>query len=184
MTISAFPERFSRPGPAWHRPVLEVSLLFLVLAALVLVLACLNIANFLLVRATTRQREMAVRTALGGTRLRLIRQLLTESLLLALSGGVAGVLFGLAGFHLVTTFPVFLDFHLDWRVFGYALGAALLTGLIVGIVPAFRASRGEIIDAIRDGGRTVTSNRSRLLSTSGFIHSLKGACLRTSTTAL
>ena len=165
MTISAFPERFSRPGPTWHRPVLGVSLLFLVLAALVLVLACLNIANFLLVRATTRQREMAVRTALGGTRLRLIRQLLTESLLLALSGGVAGVLFGLAGFHLMTTFPVFLDFHLDWRVFGYAFGAALLTGLIVGIVPALRASRGEIIDAIRDGGRTVTSNRSRLRTT-------------------
>jgi predicted permease len=162
MTVSVFPERFSRPGPEWHRPVLKVSMLFLVLAALVLVLACVNIANFLLVRATARQGEMAIRTALGGPRVRLIRQLLTESLLLALCGGVAGVLFGLAGFHLATTFPIFLDFHLDWRVFGYAFGAALLTGLIVGILPALRASRGAVIEAIRDGGRTMTSSRSRL----------------------
>jgi len=165
MTVSVFPERFSRPGPDPDRPVLKVSVLFLVLAALVLVLACVNIANFLLVRATARQREMAIRTALGGTRLRLIRQLLTESLLLALCGGVAGVLFGLAGFHLATTFPVFLDFHLDWRVFGYAFGAALLTGLIVGLVPALRASRGGVIEAIRDGGRTMTSSRGRLRTT-------------------
>ena len=169
MTVSVFPERFSRLGPDPDRPVLKVSVLFLVLAALVLVLACVNIANFLLMRATARQREMAIRTALGGTRLRLIRQLLTESLLLALCGGVAGVLFGLAGsnalgsIHLAT--PILLDFHLDWRVFGYAFGAALLTGLIVSIVPALRASRGGVIEAIRDGGRTMTGSRSRLRTT-------------------
>jgi len=169
MTISVFPERFSRPGPDPDRPVLKVSVLFLVLAALVLILACVNIANFLLVRATARQREMAIRTALGGTRLRLMRQLLTESVLLALCGGVAGMLFGLAGSralssigHLATTLPVLLDFHLDWRVFGYAFGAALVTGLVVGIVPALRGSRLGVIQAIRDGGRTMTGSRSRL----------------------
>jgi macrolide transport system ATP-binding/permease protein len=171
MTISVFPERFSRPGPDPDRPVLKVSVLFLVLAALVLVLACVNIANFLLVRATTRQREMAIRTALGGTRLRLIRQLLTESVLLALCGGIAGILFGLAGSnvlssigHLGTALPVLLDFHLDWRVFGYAFGAALVTGLVVGIVPALRGSRRGVIEAIRDGGRTMTGSRSHLRS--------------------
>ncbi|HYL65105.1 MAG TPA: ABC transporter permease, partial [Candidatus Methylomirabilis sp.] len=168
MTISVFPERFSRPGPDPDQSLLKVATLFLILAALVLVLACVNIANFLLVRATARQREMAIRTALGGTRLRLIRQLLTESVLLALCGGFAGVFFGLAGsnalssIHLATTLPVLLDFHLDWRVFGYAFGAALATGLIVGIVPALRASRRGVIEAIRDGGRTMTGSRSPL----------------------
>ncbi|MGB7282351.1 MAG: ABC transporter permease [Candidatus Acidiferrum sp.] len=169
MTISVFPERFSRPGPDPARPVLKVSVLFLVLAALVLILACVNIANFLLVRATARQREMAIRAALGSTRLRLIRQLLTESVLLAFCGGIAGILFGLAASsalssigHLGTTLPVLLDFHLDWRVFGYASGAALVTGLVVGIVPALRGSRRGVIEAIRDGGRTMTGSRSHL----------------------
>jgi predicted permease len=147
LTLSVFPERFSRPAPDPNRPVLKIAVLFLILAGLVLVLSCVNVANFLLVRATARQREMAIRTALGGTRFRLIRQLLTESVLLALCGGVAGIFFGLAGsdalssIHLGTTLPVLLDFHLDWRVFGYAFNAALLTGVIVGIVPALRASK-------------------------------------------
>ncbi len=167
MAISVFAERFSRLGPDPDRSMLKVSVLFLILAALVLILACVNIANFLLVRATARQREMAIRTALGGTRLRLIRQLLTESLLSAFFGGVAGVLFGMAGSNALGSIPLgsgppVLDFHLDWRVFGYAFAAALITGLIVGIVPALRASRRSVIEAIRDGGRTMTSSRSLL----------------------
>jgi predicted permease len=167
MNISVFLERFSRPEPNPDRGVLKVAILFLILAALVLILACVNVANFLLVRATARRREMAIRTALGGTRLRLIRQLLTESVLLALCGGLAGIVFGLAGsnalssIRLGTSLPVVLDFHLDWRVFGYAFAAALITGVIVGIVPALRASRTGVIEAIRDGGRTMSGGRSR-----------------------
>jgi predicted permease len=167
MAIRVFPERFSRPEPDPDRGIFKVATLFLILAALVLILACVNIANFLLVRATARRREMAIRTALGGTRVRLIRQLLTESVMLSLCGGLAGILFGLAGsnalssIHLGTTLPVLLDFHLDWRVFGYAFASALITGLIVGIVPALRASRRGVIEVIRDGGRTMTGSRSR-----------------------
>lgn len=168
LSLRVFPERFSRPNPDPDKTMLRISLLFLILAGLVLVLACVNVANFLLVRATARRREIAIRTALGGTRLRLIRQLLTESVLLALCGGVAGIFFGLAAsnalssMHLATTFPIRLDFQYDWRVFGYAFAAALLTGLIVGIFPALRASRREVIEAIREGGRSMTGSRSRL----------------------
>ena len=153
-----------------HPEVLAlVSILFLSLAASVLVLACVNIANLLLVRAGARQREMALRRALGATRSRLIRHLLTESILLAALGGIAGILLGLGASRLVSSIPlhvslpVVLDFRFDWRVFAYGFAAAFLTGILAGIVPALRAARGNVNEILRDGGRTSTP-RNRLRS--------------------
>ena len=147
-----------------------VSALFLILAAAVLVLACMNIANLFLVRAATRQREMAVRAALGAARTRLIRQLFTESLLLALLGCIAGIIWGLGGSRasgsipLHTSIPIILDFRFDWRVLAYAIGAAILTAVLVGIVPALRAGRGNLTEILHEGGRTSTAGGYRLRS--------------------
>ena len=148
-----------------------VGSVFLTLAALVLVLACMNLANLFMVRAASRQREMAIRTALGATRTRLVRQLLTESVLLALLGCVAGIILGFGGstafssVPLHTSFPIILDFRFDWRVFAYALGAAILTGVLVGIMPGLRAARRDVNEILHEGGRTSTAGGHRLRST-------------------
>jgi predicted permease len=148
-----------------------VSALFLILAGAVLVLACMNIANLFLVRAATRQREMALRAALGAPRTRLIRQLFTESLLLALLGCIAGIILGLGGSRafgsipLHTSLPIVLDFRFDWRVLAYAIGAAILTALLVGIVPALRASRCNLNEILHEGGRTSTAGGYRVRCT-------------------
>ena len=166
--IEVYPERRARPAPAAARPFLAASSLFLCLAGLVLLLACGNVANILLVRGTVRQREMAIRAALGGTRTRLVRSLLAESVLLALIGGVAGTFLGQWFSHLLgsidiqTNLPVILDFSFDGRVFAYASAAALLTGVIVGIVPALRASRGDLNVILHQTGRSVSVGQHRL----------------------
>ncbi|HTV55772.1 MAG TPA: ABC transporter permease [Terriglobia bacterium] len=137
--------------------------LFLALAGLVLLLACFNVVNLLLVRATAREHEMVVRAALGASRSRLIRQLLSESLLLALLGGVAGVALGrvastmLSSIHLRAGIPIRLDFGFDWRVFAFALACAVLAGMIVGILPAIRASGVDPGDSLHEGGRSIAA---------------------------
>ena len=157
-------------GPA-VRPMLNlVSAVFLALAGAVLILACANIANLCLVRVSARHREVAVRSALGATRSRLIRQLLTESILLAALGCIGGILAGLAASRafgtipLHTAIPTVLDFRFDWRVFAYAIGAAALTAILVGITPALRVSRTELSEILHEGGRTSTSGRQRMRS--------------------
>ena len=171
LDVRLFPELRARPNPDPNNTVMVVGGLFLGLAVMVLLLACVNVANILLVRATVREREMAIRAALGAARIRLIRQLLTESILLALLGGVAGVLLGywgssaLSSINVQTDLPVHFDFGFDWRVFGFATAAAFVTGIIVGIVPAVRASRGNLSAILHEGGRGVVGGKNRLRST-------------------
>lgn len=167
LSLRIFPELHSRPNPDPNNTMMIVSGLFLGLAALVLLLACVNVANILLVRATVRAREMAIRAALGAARVRLIRQLLTESIVLALSGGAAGILVGLWGSSFLSSIgihmdiPVRLDFSFDWRIFSFALAVALATGVIVGLIPALRASHQDLGTVLHEAGRGVISGRHR-----------------------
>ena len=125
----------------------------------VLLIACANIANLSLARATKRERELGIRTALGAARGRIIRQLLTESVLLALAGGALGIGIGWLGSRALWAFrPPFLgqnsvDIRLDLRVVLFTAGVSLLTGILFGLAPAFRASRPDIAQILNSGGR-------------------------------
>jgi predicted permease len=140
----------------------DVRLAVLVLlgfVALVLLIACVNVANLLLTRATGRQKEIAVRTALGASWTRVVRQLLTESLLLALFGGAAGLLVAEAALQVVRTInpgniPRIEAIGLDGNVLAFTFAVAILTGLLFGLVPALRAARVELSSAIKAGGRS------------------------------
>ncbi len=165
--IYVVPETQARPEPQSSGVLPLVASVFMGLVALVLLVACVNVANLLLARATVRYKETAIRTALGASRLRLLRQLLTESVTLALMGGAAGALVGwwasrlLGSIRLPGDLPFRFDFRLDWRVFLYTACIALATGVIVGLVPALRASRADIHDALREGGRSPSGSGGR-----------------------
>jgi predicted permease len=145
--------------------------LWLLLGAvsLVLLIACVNVASLLLARAVSRERELAMRVALGAGRGRLVRQCLTESSVLGISGGALGILLAFVGIHpFVSLWPGSLpraeDVQLDWRVLFFALGVSLLSNLLFGLAPALRAPARELERALRGAGRSLGGSTRRLHS--------------------
>jgi len=141
--------------------------MLLAIAGLVLLIACANLANLMLARASAREKEIAVRLALGASRGRLIRQLLSESLLLAVAGAGCGILLaGVLGRVLVAMIStqsdtMFLDLSTDYRVLGFTAALAVLTCILFGLAPAVRATKSSPASAMRASGRGLTANRER-----------------------
>jgi putative ABC transport system permease protein len=145
----------------------EPLLLLFGIAGLALLIACANLANLMLARASTREREMAIRLAIGADRGRLIRQLLAESLLLAVAGAATGAVLAtflsryLISFLTTKDNPLFVELGADWRVFGFMAGLAILTCVLFGLTPALRASRAVPASAMRASGRGLTADRGK-----------------------
>src|SRR3954470_24770638 len=144
-------------GPV--KPVLEALLGAVIM---VLLIACANVASMLLARGAARQRELAIRAALGSGRARIVRQLLTEAVLLSLGGALLGVLLAAWGVDALValapkTIPRLDEGRLDSAVLGFALGISLLSGLIAGVMPALQATRPDLVDALKNGSLATTS---------------------------
>ena len=161
LTVQPINERYNGDitNPAW--------LAFVTAGGLVLLIACANVANLLLMRSTERSREIAMRASLGATRQRVVRQLLAESALLAIVGGALGIGLGVAGLRLIASFvppdalPYWMDFTMDMRVLGTLAAICLATSFIFGLVPAFHLARTDVYGVLKDGSRAAGSGMRR-----------------------
>jgi predicted permease len=162
-TLSPAAGGFSETGSEYRGALF----LLMGIVGLVLLIACANVANLLLARASARQREIAVRMAIGASRARIVRQLLTESLLLSLLGAAGGFLLALVGSRLLVRListaanPLDIDISPDLRVFGFTIAATLLTALLFGLAPALRATRIELEQALKENARGAVAGASR-----------------------
>jgi predicted permease len=143
-----------RIHPQADTPFMALAALVLVIVALVLAIACSNLATLLLVRGASRAKEVSVRLAMGGTRHQLVRHLLTESLLLSLAGGTAGCVLAWWGIRALqgVDFPFRVDLTLDYRVLAFAIAVSLVTGVVFGLAPALKATRVDLLTTLRDEG--------------------------------
>lgn len=155
----------------------------LVAVSVVLLIACVNAANLLLARAAIRQREIALRAALGARRSRLVRQMLTESVLISLTGAVLGTVIAIGGVRalvslLPANFPRASDIHVNLAMFLFALAIALATGILFGLAPAWQGSKTDLVRSLHEGGRSVAGGfRSVRLRNSLVVSEVALACL-------
>jgi macrolide transport system ATP-binding/permease protein len=154
--------------PSIRNQSLNFAWVLLATVGLVLLIACMNLANLLLARATTRRKEIAIQLSLGASRARLIRQLLTESVLLSLTGGAVGWMLSLWLIELVMGLKPPIDFALtialqiDWRVFAFTMLVSLITGIVFGLAPALQATKPDVVPVLKDETGVAGYRRSRL----------------------
>ena len=151
--------------PSFRALLKPVTQILLGVVGLVLLITCANVANLLLARAARRRKEVAIRLTLGATRSRLIRQLLTESILLAVVGGLAGLILNfwlvnlLIALKPAVPLPVNVEFHTDWRILSFTLLLSVLAGIIFGLVPALQASKHDLVPALKDHSQQLGDRR-------------------------
>jgi predicted permease len=159
-----YPEKRCRPEPTFADAMPAVASVFMLMVGLVLFIACANVANLMFSRALVRQKEMGIRTALGASRRRLIRQLLAESTLLALAAGIVGLAIAhwtgglLSRFTPQGDIPMRNDQDWGWQVFAFTFGMSMAAGAITGIVPALRATRIDVQMILKEGGSALLSS--------------------------
>ncbi|HEX8878546.1 MAG TPA: ABC transporter permease [Candidatus Acidoferrum sp.] len=165
--VRVIPERLARPEAEVSDSIALVTTIFLLMVGLVLLVACVNVTNLLLARAAAREKEIVIRATMGAGRLRLIRQALTESILLVAAGGVAGAAMGswvcraMEQTSPMGEIPIHIGFTFDWRVFAYVAGVVLAAGIVAGLAPALRVPRTNLIETLREGGRALIGDSAK-----------------------